>query len=114
MAKLDDEFMQMIGTFGWLSIPAPGWAFIAFPAALGALAALALPAFSKQQRLWLAGLAALVVLIPVAMEMSSYRESAFAWQGRYTLPLAVGIPLLMGLRPNRRSRPPVGRAWPRR
>lgn len=108
VAKLDDEFMQMIGTFGWLSIPAPGWALVAFPAALGALAALALPAFSLRERLWLAGLAALVVLIPVAMELSSYRESAFAWQGRYTLPLAVGIPLLMGLRPNRE--PATGRA----
>jgi hypothetical protein len=103
VAKLDDEFMQMIGTFGWLSIPAPGWAFIAFPAALGILAALALPAFGRAQFLCLAGLAALVVVLPVVMEMSSYRESAFAWQGRYTLPIAVGIPLLAGLRPDRET-----------
>jgi hypothetical protein len=46
------------------------------------------------------------------MELSSYRESAFAWQGRYTLPLAVGIPLLLGLRPSRevRTSPEPGRA----
>jgi hypothetical protein len=103
VAKLNDEFMQMIGTFGWLSVPAPGWAYIAYPIALGAVAALALPALSRRQRIWLTGLTALIVVLPVAMEMTSYRASAFAWQGRYTLPLAVGIPLLLGLRPNREA-----------
>ena len=106
VGKLDDEFRQMIGTFGWLNLPGPGWAHIAYPAVLGAVAALALPRSGRRQVLVLCGLAALVVVLPVAMEMTSYRESAFAWQGRYTLPLAVGIPLLLGLRPNPEG-PPV-------
>ena len=108
VGKLDDEFRQMIGTFSWLSIPAPAWAYTAFPVALGAVAAVALPAAGRQHSSCIFGLAALVVVLPVAMELSSYRASAFAWQGRYTLPLAVGIPLLMGLRPNR-GRDPAGR-----
>jgi hypothetical protein len=97
VAKLNDEFGHMIGHFGWLESPAPGWAVIVYPLALGALAALALPRLSRFQRVAVAGVALAVLLLPVVAEVTSYRESAFAWQGRYTLPIAVGVPLLLGL-----------------
>jgi hypothetical protein len=102
VAKLNDEFTQMIGHFGWLDSPAPGWAYVVYPLALGALAALALPRLGRVQRLAVAAIAVVVLVLPVLLELTSYRESAFPWQGRYTLPLAVGVPLLLGVLPGSR------------
>jgi hypothetical protein len=101
-AKLNDEFTQMIGHFGWLDSPAPGWAYVTYTLALGALGALALPRLSRAQRLAVGAVAVVVLVLPVAMELTSFRVSAFAWQGRYTLPLAVGVPLLLGVLPGSR------------
>ena len=39
-------------------------------------------------------LVGLVVAVPVALEPSHAREVGFVWRGRYTLPLAVGVPIL--------------------
>jgi len=39
-------------------------------------------------------LAVAVVAVPVTLEARSISEVGYFWQGRYTLPLAVGLPLL--------------------
>jgi hypothetical protein len=39
-------------------------------------------------------LIAAVVVVPVGFEVARARELGVSWQGRYTLPLAVGIPIL--------------------
>lgn len=101
-AKANDMFAQMIGYFGWLDSPAPGWAYVVYTLTLGALAALALPRLTRGQRLAVAAVAVTVLVLPVLLELTSYRESSFAWQGRYTLPLAVGVPILLGILPGSR------------
>jgi hypothetical protein len=94
-AKLNEEYMHMIGYFGWLTTPAPGLVYVLYTALLGGLLALRIAARGRQ--LVAVGLLTLAVLVlPVALEWSTYEVSAFAWQGRYTLPIAVGIPLLLG------------------
>jgi hypothetical protein len=47
---------------------------------------------------------ALTVLVPALVEASSFPRIGYWWQGRYSLPLAVGVPLLAlaGRRPPRR------------
>jgi hypothetical protein len=94
-AKLNEEYMHMIGYFGWLTTPAPGLVYVLFTVVLGGLLAVRISA-SGRQLLTVGLLALLVIVLPVALEMNSYKVSAFAWQGRYTLPVAVGIPLLLG------------------
>jgi hypothetical protein len=42
-------------------------------------------------------LVALTVAIPVAIDSSQARELGIGWQGRWTLPLAVGVPIVAGL-----------------
>ena len=89
------EFREMIGVFGWNDTPAPTLTFLAWVAAIGGLAALAV-AFGRRRdvvAMLVVGVAAAV--IPVVLFV---HESGFAgWQGRYTMPLAVGVPVLAAL-----------------
>jgi hypothetical protein len=89
------EFREMIGVFGWNDTPAPTLTFLMWVAALGGLAALAV-AFGRRRdvvAMLVAGVATAVV--PVVLFV---RQSGFAgWQGRYTMPLAVGVPVLAAL-----------------
>ena len=34
--------------------------------------------------------------MPITLTVLSYASEAFAWQGRYALPLAIGLPMLAG------------------
>jgi hypothetical protein len=111
--KLDDEYVEMIGVFGWRDTSAPGAVYIVFTALLGGLLLIAATRASARQLWTVAAVAAAVVLLPPALELSEYRSSAFAWQGRYTLPIAVGVPLLLGFMADVRagaSRPPAAPA----
>jgi hypothetical protein len=42
-----------------------------------------------------AGIALASVLVPFAITMATFADYSTAWQGRYTLPLTVGMPLLL-------------------
>lgn len=104
--KLDDGLRQMVGVFGWLDAYPPAFVHIGWFACLGALVLLAASVTDRRGALGLAGLVLLGIVVPVALEVSAYRESAFAWQGRYILPLLVGVPLLAGHLLERRAGPP--------
>lgn len=95
--KLNAELAQMIGFFGWLDTPAPGIVYPVFLAALGGIGVLALAVGGRRLGIVMALLTAAVVVIPVVLEVMTYKTDAFPWQGRYTLPIAAGIPLLLGL-----------------
>jgi len=89
------EFREMIGVFGWNDTPAPAITFFMWVAALGGLAALAV-AFGRRRDvvgMLVAGVATAVV--PVVLFV--YQSGFARWQGRYTLPLAVGVPVLAAL-----------------
>lgn len=95
--KLYGEYQHMIGYFGWLDAPPPAFVYVVYTALLGALVTLAARGMERR-RLIAIGLTLLaVVIVPIASEVHTFRASGFAWQGRYTLPIAVGIPLLLGL-----------------
>ncbi|MFD2090350.1 DUF2142 domain-containing protein [Blastococcus deserti] len=90
---------QMVGFFGWLDTPQPDVVTAVFVWGLATLAAPALAGAPRRDLLVLGALAAAAVLVPATLQLLTYREYGFSWQGRYTLPLAVGIPLLLGLLP---------------
>lgn len=94
---------EMVGVVGWLDTPAPPVAFY------GWLVLVAVPVVAclgfilwRDHILWrrlyvLGGLVVATVAVPIAIEASQARRLGFVWQGRYTLPLAVGIPVLATL-----------------
>ena len=85
---------SMIGNFGWLNVKAPYVVILIWTAAIGLLLALGLALPSRRAALALLLTAAATALLPL---VSEYREVPIIgpfWQGRYTLPLAVGVPLI--------------------
>ncbi|MCW2709570.1 MAG: putative rane protein [Frankiales bacterium] len=95
---------QMIGRFGWLDTAAPlltQWVW----AVLGVLVlVVGLASGRPRARVAVLLALALAVLVPALVEASSFPRIGYWWQGRYSLPLAVGVPLLAlaGRRPPRR------------
>ena len=96
-SKLDGEYKEMIGVFGWLDTPAPGMTPALWSCVVGALVTLGLALGDRRSVVATILLVVLVLAVPVLMELTKYRESGFPWQGRYTLPLAVGVPIVAGV-----------------
>lgn len=88
---------ELVGLFGWLDAPAPTVTVVLWSLAAVGVGAVGLwRAAPGRAALVLALLVACVVL-PVALEVRAVAEVGFYWQGRYTLPLAVGVPVLVAL-----------------
>jgi hypothetical protein len=87
---------QMVGNFGWLDTPLPHWLLWAWAGAVLFLGAIALIVGTWRQRVVLvAATAATVVLTALGNALMTTR-AAGGWQGRYSLPLAVGVVVLAG------------------
>jgi uncharacterized membrane protein len=87
---------QMIGYFGNVDAPLPDAVVWLWIGAAGLLVAASLGVGRWLQRLAVVSLVVAVVVIPLASEMSRAGTYGFIWQGRYSLPLAVGVPVLAG------------------
>jgi Predicted membrane protein (DUF2142) len=85
---------QMVGVLGWVDTPLPVWTYAAWGVAAVALISVALWAGWIRATLVLLGLIALSFVLPVGLELVNAKTVGLTWQGRYTLPLVVGVPLL--------------------
>jgi hypothetical protein len=84
----------MIGDFGWLTVKSPYLTIVVWTAAIGVLLMVGLAVSSRRASIALLLVAAATALLPL---VSEYREVPIIgpfWQGRYTLPLAVGVPIV--------------------
>lgn len=88
---------QMVGNFGWNDLPAPQFAFYVWLLLIGALLIGAAVVCRVRDGIGLGLLVAIVLVLPVAESTVIARSIGFFYQGRYTLPLAVGLPLLAAL-----------------
>ncbi len=87
-------FREMIDTFGWRDTRAPYLTLVFWTVCVGFLVLVALAWVKRRQVVALVGLMAATVAVPIVMQATFYRHEATVWEGRYTLPLAVGIPIL--------------------
>ncbi|MFM7535912.1 MAG: DUF2142 domain-containing protein, partial [Acidimicrobiales bacterium] len=94
LGNIGTNVIEMIGVFGWLDTPAPAATLAAWFGLLGGLAGAVL--WASERRWGLAVLVGLglVVVVPALLEMKDARVTGYYWQGRYTLPLAVLLPIL--------------------
>ena len=85
---------ELVAYFGWLTIPPPYATLVSWAAATTLILILARYGSRRALTATLTGLV-LIVALPFAFQVAAYpRAGAGGWQGRYTLPLAVGVPLL--------------------
>jgi hypothetical protein len=94
LSSTDDRIHQMIGNFGWLDTPAPAWTVYVWLLCLGALVVPALAARPARRAVAVGLLVLLTLAVPVAIEASQAGRLGYIWSGRYTLPLAAGLPLV--------------------
>jgi len=87
-------FEQMVGVLGWLDTSLPRVTYLFWFIAVGGVAALGALVARGRRLAVLVLLVLLVLTVPVAIEYSQARRVGMVWQGRYILPLAVGIPML--------------------
>jgi hypothetical protein len=85
---------EMIGQFGWLDTPAPRASYETWYLAIGAIGALALVVARRTQVAVFLFVLVGTILLPVLVSGSQARGAGYVWQGKDTLPFAVGIPLV--------------------
>jgi len=104
-------YHELIGVFGWRDTNPPTAVWLFWTAALVAIVTLAVLVASRPVLLAILSTAFLTWLIPIVLEARSAGAAGYFWQGRYTLPLAVGVPILAAFAAADRSWSPtvVGR-----
>jgi hypothetical protein len=102
IGQTGDNLVEAIGVLGWLDTTLPWLAVAGWVVAIGALAGAALV-----ERAGHAIVAAVVVTVAIVtawvFELFQGNDSGTYWQGRYSLPLLVGVPIVLGaalLRPD--------------
>ena len=105
---------QMVGVAGWNDTVFWPPGYFVWIAAVLCFVLTALVIGSRRERLVLMLVIAACVVIPTAAEVSTHEKTGFGWQGRYTLPLAIGVVLMSGMIiSGRLTSLPVGRSWDR-
>ena len=90
------NFIEAIGRLGWLDVPLPAASVALTCAAIGLLGAASL-AVGSAAASWAAGLLVSTAAASWLFELFQGNTTGTYWQGRYSLPLLVGVPLLLGL-----------------
>jgi hypothetical protein len=85
---------QMIGVFSWLDARMPEFGYIIWPIVGGALVFWAYVLTGRSGRRRLVALALAGVLAPLSITVALANKFGFITQGRYLLPLLVGLPIL--------------------
>jgi hypothetical protein len=97
---------QSIGVFGWLEVPMPDWVYLGY-AGLVLVIVIAGLAFGRwREQVAIVALACLVVVLPIYAEFGQAHFIGQFWQGRYGLPIAVGVPLVAAFA-LQQARPPL-------
>jgi hypothetical protein len=95
--SLDDYERQMIGVFGWLDTPAQAHVYVVWFMLLGLLVLAGMAIGSTRQRATVLLLVSASAIVPFVVQWPVAPELGLIWQGRYLLPLMVGLPLVAGV-----------------
>ena len=87
---------ELVGVFGWGDTNVPSWMAYGWLLLVAGLVVAALVVGTGRQRAVLAGLIAANVAIPTVAELPKAHDLGYIWQGRYSLPFVVAIPLFAG------------------
>ena len=86
--------VQMVGNFGWLDAPSPPLTVTVWTVVVGALLVTAVAISGRRHRVGVLLSLLAVVAVPVVLQIPTAAHSGIIWQGRYSLPVAVGVPMV--------------------
>jgi len=94
--RTGEDLLEAVGHLGWLDTPLPSTLVYAWMITLGVLASAAF--VQDATRLLVGSAAVLLVAIITSWTLTMLQDQPLStyWQGRYYLPLLVGIPVLLG------------------
>jgi hypothetical protein len=93
VANTGDHLTQVVGLLGWLNAPVPTTGVLLYWATFGALIGVALLVHSRSALV--AGAVICIAIVTAWMlELGQGSDYGDYWQGRYTMPLAIGLPLI--------------------
>jgi len=90
-------YRELIGVFGWRDTSPPSLVVVIWTAAIGATVVLAVLLSNRRAVGAIGAVAFLTFALPVLFEVQSGHSAGYFWQGRYTLPLAAGIPIVAAI-----------------
>jgi hypothetical protein len=94
LGRLNGLYTEAIGRIGWLDYGPPAFTLITWTAVIGVILVLGLVLGSRRLAVaWVATLG-VVLAVPTVLEASQLNEYGILFQGRYILPLGVGLVLL--------------------
>jgi hypothetical protein len=94
LANTGQQLLQMLGVVGWLDTPAPLVTVVAWVGVLAVVVGLAVATGRRRHLVVLGALVAGSVLVPVALRLPKAHSLGLVGQGRDTMPLVVGVPIL--------------------
>lgn len=108
LSLLPDRARQLVGVLGWLDTPVPapfvwGWLLVT-----AGLVTAALVQGSWRHRVVLGAMVAAVPLTAAVGEALQVPDVGYIWQGRYSLPVFAGVPILAASIVARRPGDPAG------
>lgn len=108
-----DWIRQSVGVLGWLDTPMPHWFYDLWYLMVAVLTIGGLVFAAIRSKVALLAITVLCVLVPLALVYKQAHTLGIVWQGRDSMPLAVGVPILGAAlwprsRPARRAQRLVG------
>jgi hypothetical protein len=88
------RYFEVIGTFGWNDTRSPMLVYGIWTLLLLAAGGVAAARGDARLRISFATVTLLLVALPATSDFVSFGQFSFVWQGRYSLPIAMGIPAL--------------------
>ena len=114
LKNADEYVVGTMGFFGWMDVLQPIWTY----ALLGApfiIMMLLVISFGSWRERWviIAGGVLACIVLPVLLHVTQYESIGWMWQGRYILPILVGLPIMAGfaLTPRLKFPEPAGRQF---
>lgn len=94
MGSLAHHYQQMLGTFSWLDAGVSSAAVLAWGALVGVLVGAAVTLGRPRWAVAMAACGVVGHFAPALLQLGSYPVNGIVWQGRYSLPWMVGVPIL--------------------
>ena len=85
---------ESVGILGWLDTPMPHWFYDLWYVMVAVLFVGGLVAAAWRSKAALVAVAVLCVLVPVVLVTKQVHQIGIVWQGRDSMPLTVGVPIL--------------------